>query len=290
MRANNLHWTLGTVLIVFSKFFRSFVFVTLVLLASGSLSAVEPRPDPVAADQLKQLNDQTIIGNRVSLGSDWSQYRDGAEKATWTLAGLWGWPISDWQDWGVRFKLPFVYQRSDDASDHAEVGGVGDFEIGTGPAFRLNDTWRTAGGIELHGDTASNRAIAESVWRLKQGWGVSHDVTNWLTLTFNADYNHSIVERDDVRPQSYLELALPVTLILPGHWSIGARYRATVDFENGDRWSHTVNAGIAKRLSKVPIVLSASLEKPLAGSGKEFQVSITIVYYFLRYHALKRSN
>ena len=290
MRANNLHWTLGTVLIVFSKFFRSFVFVTLVLLASGSLSAVEPRPDPVVAEQLKQLNDQTIIGNRVSLGSDWSQYRDGAEKATWTLAGLWGWPISDWQDWGVRFKLPFVYQRSDDASDHAEVGGVGDFEIGTGPAFRLNDTWRTAGGIELHGDTASNRAIAESVWRLKQGWGVSHDVTNWLTLTFNVDYNHSIVERDDVRPQSYLELALPVTLILPDRWSIGARYRATVDFENGDRWSHTVNAGIAKRLSKVPIVLSASLEKPLAGSGKEFQVSITIVYYFLRYHALKRSN
>jgi len=272
---------------VFSEFFRSFLLVTLVLLTSGSLSAVEPSADPVAAEQLKQLNDQTIIGNRVSLGSDWSQYKDGAEKATWTLAGLWGWPISDWQDWGVRFKLPFVYQRSDKASDHAEVGGVGDFEIGTGPAFRLNDTWRTAGGIELHGDTASNRAIAESVWRLKQGWGVSHDVTDWLTLTFNADYNHSIVEKDDVRPQSYFELALPATLILSNDWSISARYKATVDFENGDRWSHTVNAGVAKRLSKVPVVLSASLEKPLIGSGKEFQVSITVVYYFERYRSPK---
>jgi hypothetical protein len=287
VRANNLHWTLAYSFLVFSEFFRSFLLVTLVLLASGSLSAVEPSADPVAAEQLKQLNDQTIIGNRVSLGSDWSQYKHGEENATWTLAGLWGWPISDWQDWGIRFKLPFIYHRSDQASDHAEVSGLGDLEIGTGPAFRLNDTWRTGGGIELHGDTASDRALAESVWRLKQGWGVSHDVTDWLTLTFNADYNHSIVEKHDVRPQSYFELALPATLILPDRWSMSARYRATVDFENGDRWSHTVNAGVAKRLSKVPVVLSASLEKPLSSGGKEFQVSITIVYYFERYHSLK---
>jgi hypothetical protein len=287
VRANNLHWTLVCCFPVFSKFFRSFLFVTLVLLASGSLSAVEPPPDPVAAEQLKQLNDQTIIGNSVSLGSDWSQFKDGAEKATWTLSGLWGWPISDWQDWGIRFKLPFVYHRSDEASGHAEVGGVGDAEIGTGLAFRLNKTWRTGGGIELHGDTASDRAIAENVWRLKAGWGVSHDITDWLTLSPRADYNHSIIEKHDVQPQSYLELSLPATLILPQAWSVSARYKATVDFENGDRWSHTVNAGVAKRLSKVPVVVSASLEKPLAGSGKKFQVSITIVYYFERYHSLK---
>ena len=268
------------------EFLKSFLLVTLVLFACGNLSASEFSTDPEAAEQLKQLNDQTIIGNRVSLGSDWSHFKDGAEKATWTLAGLWGWPISDRQDWGVRFKLPFAYHRSDAASDHAEVIGVGDAEIGTGPAFRLNNTWRTGGGIELHGDTASDRALAESVWRLKQGWGVSHDVTEWLTLTVNADYNHSIVEKQDVRPQSYLELSLPVTLILPDRWSMNARYRATVDFQNGDRWGHTISAGVAKRLSGVPVALSASVEKPL-GSGKRFQASITIVYYFERYQLSK---
>jgi long-subunit fatty acid transport protein len=268
------------------EFLKSFLLVSLVLFACGNLSASESSTDPTAAEQLKQLNDQTIIGNRISLGSDWSHFKDGAEKATWTLAGLWGWPISDRQDWGVRFKLPFAYHRSDAGSDHAEVIGVGDAEIGTGPAFRLNDTWRTGGGIELHADTASDRALAESVWRLKQGWGVSHDVTKWLTLTVNADYDHSIVEKYDVRPQSYLELSLPVTLILPDRWSINARYRAAVDFENGDRWGYTVGAGVAKRLSKLPIALSASVEKPL-GSGKRFQASITIVYYFERYQLSK---
>jgi hypothetical protein len=100
---------------------------------------------------------------------------------------------------------------------------VGDAEIGTGLAFRLNKTWRTGGGIELHGDTASDRAIAENVWRLKPGWGVSHDITDWLTLTFNADYNHSTVEKHDVRPQSYFEMALRATLSLQDHWSMSAR-------------------------------------------------------------------
>ncbi len=287
MLVNYLRWTLVFSLLAFSKFCRLFLAVTLVLFASLNLSAVEPTIDSTSAEQLKQLNDQTIIGNRVSLGSDWGEFKHGAEKATWTLAGLWGWHVSDSEDWGVRFELPFAYQRSDEGSGHAEVGGVGDFEIGTGPAFRLTDTWRTGGGIELHTDTASDLALAENVWRLKSGWGVSHDVTNWLTLTFNADYNHSIAENDDVRPHRYLELSLPSTLILPGKWSIGTRYRATVDFQNGDRWSHTVSAGIAKRLSKVPVVLSASLEKPLSSGAKKFQVSLSIVYYFQRYHLAK---
>ena len=270
-----------------SKFCRSFLLVTLVWFAPPNLPAVEPAIDSTAAEQLKQLNDQTIIGNRVSLSSDWDQFKHGAEKVTWTLAALWGWPISDWQDWGVRLKLPFAYHRSDEASGHAEVGGLGDFEIGSGPAFRLTDSWRTAGGIELHADTASDRALAESVWRLKTGWGVSHDVTDWLTLTFNADYNHSIAENDDVRPHRYLELSLPATLILQDRWSIGTRCKATIDFQNRDRWSYTVSAGVAKRLSKVPVVLSASFEKQLSSSAKEFQVSLSIVYYFERYHLAK---
>ncbi len=274
-------------LLAFSKFFSSLLIVTLVLFASPNLPAIEPTTDSTSAEQLKQLNDQTIIGNRVSLGSDWDEFKHDAENATWTLAGLWGWRISDSEDWGVRFKLPFAYSRSDEASGNAEVGGVGDIEIGTGPAFRLTDTWRTGGGIELHGDTGSDRALTESVWRLKSGWGVSHDITDWLTLTFNADYNHSIAENDGVRPQRYLELSLPATLLLPDRWSIGTRYKATIDFQNGDRWSHTVSADVAKRLSKVPVVLSASLEKPLSSGAKKFEVSLSIVYYFQRYHLAK---
>jgi hypothetical protein len=98
-------------------------------------------------------------------------------------------------------------------------------------------------------------------------------------LTFTAEYNHS-VEEHNVEPQRYLELSLPSTIILPYDWSILAKYKAKIDFENGDRWTHTVNAGVAKRLSNVPVVLSAILEKPLNGDAKKFQVNLTMTYYF----------
>jgi len=272
-----------------SDLFDSCLLITLLLLAAGRLSAVELPSDSsaIAAEQLKQLNDQTIIGTRVLLDSEWDQFKHGAQKATCTLAGLWGWPVSDYQDWAVRFKLPLVYHRSDELSGHADVGGLGDIEIGTGTAFRLNDMWRTGGGIELHADTASKLALGENAWRLKPGWGIAHDVTDWLTLNFNVEYSHSIAEEDNVAPQRFLELSLPATVILPRDWSIGAKYKATIDFENGDRWTHSVNAGIAKRLSNIPVVLSATLEKPLDGGPKQFQANLTILYYFERYHPSK---
>jgi hypothetical protein len=271
---------------VFWKFCGVFV-VALLLLAPVILRAIEPTTDPTAAEQLKQLNDRTIIATHLSLDSEWNQFKHGAEKASWTLEGLWGWPVSNRQDWGIRFKLPFAYRRSDAASGHADIGGLGDIEVATATAFRLSNAWRTGGGIELHADTASNPALGDSVWRLHSLWAVARDVATWLTVTPTAEYSHSIAEEHNVAPQRYLELSLPSTFILPSDWSIGTRYKATIDFENGDRWTHTVDLGVAKRLSNIPVVLSATLEKPLDGGNKRFQVNFTMTYYFERYHVPK---
>jgi hypothetical protein len=105
--------------------------------------------------------------------------------------------VSEQQDWAVRLKLPIAYDRSDNTSGHTNTAGFGDVDLGTGTAFRLSKTWRTAGDMELHADTASDSALAEKVWRLKPGWGIAHDFTDWFTLTFNLEYNHSIAERHD---------------------------------------------------------------------------------------------
>jgi len=271
------------------ELFDSFVFVTLLLLVSGTLAAVEPSPETTAtaAEQLKQLNDQTIIQSRILLDTEWDQFKHGAEKARWTLGGLWGWRVSDRQDWAVRLKVPFAYERSDKASGHADIGGLGDIEVAAGTAFRLGDRWRTGGGIELHTDTASNPALGDSVWRLHSGWSIARDVTDWFTLAPTAEYSHSITEEHNVAPQRYLELSLPAIFILPYDWSIDAKYKANINFENGERWTHTVNAGVAKRLSNVPVVLSATLEKQLDGGNKKLQANFTIVYFFERYHVSK---
>ena len=269
--------------------FDRFLLVTLVLLGARVLSAAEPSPPPAAAaaDQLKAVNDPTIIQSSVWLDTEWDQYRHGAEEATWTLGGLWGWRVNDRQDWAVRLKVPFVYDRSDEVSGHADVGGLGDIEVATGTAFSLSNTWRTGGGIELHADTASNPALSANVWRLHPSWSVAHDFTNWLSLTFTAEYNHSIAEEHNALPQRYLELSLPASFIFPHDWSIATNYKAKVNFANGERWTHTIDVGVAKRLPNVPLVLSATFEKPLKGGNERFQVNFTMTYYFERHHAPK---
>jgi len=40
-----------------------------------------------------------------------------------------------------------VYDRSDEAAGHEDIGGLGDIEVAIGTAFRLSKTWRTGGGI-----------------------------------------------------------------------------------------------------------------------------------------------
>jgi hypothetical protein len=270
------------------KFLNQSLFVALIL-AAGRLLAAEVLSGSTesTADQLKQLNDRTIIGSYMSLDTEWDQFKHGAEKARWTAAGLWGWPVSDRQDWAVRLKLPVVYDRSDEASGHADIGGLGDIEVGTGTAFRLNNRWRTGGGIELHGNTASSPALGDSAWRLHSFWAVARDVPVWLTLAPTAEYSHSIAEEHDVAPQRFLELSLAATFILPYDWSIATRYKAKIDFENGHRWTHTVDAGVAKRLPNVRVVLSANLEMTFDGGNKEFQANLTMTYYFERYHVPK---
>jgi hypothetical protein len=258
---------------------RSF-FVAKLLLAFGALARAEPTTSLTASDELKQLNDQTLLVPYVSLETDWDEFKDASEKATWTFTGLWAWRVSDCQDWAIRLKLPFIYQRTPSGSDHHDSGGTGDVEIGTGTAFRLNDKWRSGGGVELHGDTASDSLFAENVWRLKWGWGIAHDFTEWFSLTANAEYNRSIAEQNNARRESLLEMTVPATFILAQQWSVSAKYRAIVDFNNGDRWIHTLTAGIAKRLSKVPVVVSAALEKPLGSGGKRYELELTVVYYF----------
>jgi len=266
------------------------LFFSLSLIAAGVLPAAEVTTDSdatAAEEQLKQLNDRTIIGSYISLDTEWDQFKHSTEKATWTATGLWGWRVSDRQDWAVRFKLPIVYERRTEALGDADVGGLGDIEVGTGTAFRLNNGWRTGGGIELHADTASNPALRESVWRLHSLWAVAHDVTKWLTLAPTVEYSQTVAEEHNVASQRYLELSLPSTFILPNDWSVGTKYKAKIDFENGDQWIHTVDLGIAKRLSNIPLVLSATLEKSLSGGAKKFQISFTITYYFERYGSPK---
>jgi hypothetical protein len=60
------------------------------------------------------------------------------------------------------------------------------------------------------------------------------------------------------------------------------RYKTKIDFDNGDRWTHTADLGVAKRLASIPGVFTATLEKTFDGGNKKFQLNFTTTYYFGR--------
>jgi hypothetical protein len=218
--------------------------LSLLICLIGRVLPAEERSSGDAAEaeeQLKQLNDQTIIVSHLWIDTEWDQFKHGAEAATWTLGGVWGWRVSGQQDWALRLKVPFVYGRSDESSGHMGTGGFGDVEVATGTAFRLSKSWRTGGGIELHADSASDPSLGAGVWRLHSAWSVAYDVTNWFTATPTVEYSHSIAEEHNVAPQRFLEFSVPTTLLLPHDWSIGTKYKTKIDFENGDHCTHTLD-------------------------------------------------
>ena len=98
-----------------SHTFEWFLFVSVILFTIDRIFAAEVPTDSAAtaADELKSLNDQTIVESRMWLDTEWDHFKHGAEEATWTLAGVWAWRVNEWQDWAVRLKLPFAYDRSD---------------------------------------------------------------------------------------------------------------------------------------------------------------------------------
>src|ERR1044072_8587965 len=126
-----------------------FVLVALLSIVGRVFLAAEPTSadSTTAADQLKALRDQTIIQSRVSIDTEWDQFDGGAEKAKWTLGGLWGWHVRDQQDWALRFKVPFVYNRGDGSSGHTDIGCICGVRDGTRPTFCLTDTSRTRGWV-----------------------------------------------------------------------------------------------------------------------------------------------
>src|SRR5215469_2565934 len=114
---------------------RAILLIVIIAGAARSVRAQSETASPTTIDQLKALNDQTILQSRVWLDTEWDQYKRGAVEGTWTFGGAWTWRGSDVQDWIVRGTLPVVVDRSDDASGNTIVGGLGDIEIASGTAF-----------------------------------------------------------------------------------------------------------------------------------------------------------
>jgi len=261
--------------------------VALGTMAAGWLatdsSAAEPAglryEAPTPAEELKGLEDPTILKRRLWLETEWNKYRDGRNDVEETLGGLWAWGLSAHQDWGVRLKVPYDWHVAGDAVGDSDDQGLGDIKVATGPAFRFGESWRLAGGLELRTPTA-DEDLGGNDWRLQEFVAAAWDANRWLTLSPSVEYNQSLAELHDVPPQHYLEMYAPATWLLPHHWSVTTQYEAKVDFEADNHVTHSGKFMVAKQFNRPPLGLALSIKRPFDSGEKEFQVNFIITYYF----------
>jgi hypothetical protein len=233
--------------------------------------------------ELRALTDPTILQRRFWLETEWDSYRGGTHGVEETLGGVWAWRLSTNLDFGVRLKLPYEWRMTGGPGSALEDQGLGDLKLGGVTAIKLSHTWRTAVGLELRMPTAADN-LGGRDWRLQEYGAVAWDATRWLTVSPNFEYNESLAEVDNARPQHYLEVFFPATFVLPHHWSVTPRYEAKVDFERNNTLVQSLRLQVAKQFNKPPLGLALAIKKPfyngpLENGVKEFQVNFIITYY-----------
>jgi hypothetical protein len=282
----NLEWQPG-IRLADNAISNQLLVVALGTIAAGLLGTASYAAEPAGggadeqtiSEELKALEDPTILLRRVWLETEWNKYRDGHSRVEETLGGFWAWRVSTNQDWAVRLKVPYEWNIAGDAPNESDEHGLGDIKVATGTAFRLGETWRVGGGLELRTPSAADN-LGDNVWGLQEFGAVAWDPTRWLTLSPSAEYNESVAEVHNAPPKHYLELYFPANFLLPRGWSVTPRYEAKVDFENDNYVTQSAKLVVAKQFDSPPLNFALSIKRQFDGGEKEFQLNFIITYFF----------
>ena len=231
------------------------------------------------AEELKAFEDPTILKPRVWLDTEWNTFKDGTNNVDLTLGGLWTWAVSANQDWAVRLKVPLLLHFAGNADTDSDTQDLGDIKLGTGTAFRLSESWRIGGGLELRFPTTTDHDPSNDQWRVQLLGAIAWDITRQFTFSPSFEYNKSFSDEHGAVPKDFLEMFFPITYLLPGHWSVTARYEAKVDFENDNTLTQSAKLQVAKQLDRLPLGFALSIKKTFDGGDKKFQVNFVSTYY-----------
>lgn len=246
------------------------------LCATAAFAGTDDRE---IADELRALEDPSILKRRVWLDTEWNSFKDSSGDVDFTFGGLWAWGVSDNQDWAVRLKVPVRFHMAGNTAGDLNEQGLGDIKLAAAAAFRLSETFRTAGGLEMRFPTASD-SLGSNAWRPQLFGIVAWDVTPTVTFSPSAEYNKSIKELRGSAPQEFLEVFFPVTFLLPDRWAVTPRYEVKVDFANGDRVTHSGKFSASKMLEDRPLAFTMSIKKTFDGGEKKFQINFVVTHYF----------
>jgi hypothetical protein len=244
---------------------------------AAPVSAAQPsgRQD---AEEIKAQEDPTILKSRIWAEGEWADEAGDSNTFELTFGARKGWRIADDRDWGLQVEVPYKRVSAAGLLGDDEFGGLADIKLTAGTAWRLSETWRIGGGVELRIPTAED-GLGANIWRLQEFVTVAWDATPWLSFSPKARYFHTLATQQGASQQNYLELYAPATLLMGDGWSMTPRYEAKIDFEN-DRTTHSAKLSIGKSISPAHLGLALAIKVPLESDVDTFQFFLTATRYF----------
>lgn len=262
--------------------------MALSLVAQGasnpSAFAAEPAgQNPTATEKIllediKAQEDPTILKSRAWAEAEFNDDRDDRNSLELTFGARKGWRISDDHDWGLQIELPYKRLSSDGPAGGSVSQGLADIKVTLGTAFRLSETWRIGGGVELRMPTGEDR-LSGNIWRLQEFVAVAWDAAPNLSFSPKARYFHTVAKDRGAASQNYLELFFPATVILPDRWSVTPRYEAKADFKN-DTVTHSGKLSVGKQLEHPQLGLGLAVKVPFNRTTNEYQLVFNVTKYF----------
>jgi hypothetical protein len=249
-------------------------------LPASAVQVAAAVPDErTIAQELKSAEDPTLLNRRAWLETEWNTFSDGSSDVEQLLGGLWSWRVSSIQEWAVRLKLPYEWHLAGHSDDDSDQNGRGDVNVRAGTVFRLGDSWRIGGGLDLRMPSGSE-AFSANVWRLQEVGAVGWEATHYLTLSPSFEHNESVAEESGTPPEHFLEVFLPAIVGLPQRWAATVRFETKLDFENDNTWTHSAKLAIAKELEQIPASFSLSIKKTFDGGDQPIQVTLIAAWFF----------
>ena len=98
------------------------------------------------------------------LETEWNKFKDGSSDVEQTLSGLWAWGVSPNQE-AVRLKVPLAMHFARHEPGDSDKQGLGDIKLATGTAFRLSESWRVGGGLELRTPSGTDDDLSDNTCR-----------------------------------------------------------------------------------------------------------------------------
>lgn len=220
-------------------------------------------------DDFDTLRDPTRLSSRVALGLEYGNQKEGAHQGKGTLTAGYAFGRSDRLDWMVSFEQAWIVDEPGTSGDRRETG-LGDPKLSVGHVVDGVGRFRWGVGLGCQLDAATEPRFGDGAWAISPIWGGGYQLRPDLEWIAGVQFNGSVSEAAGRTPIRSLDARTAILKSWENHWFALAGWESSIDFQDQNTHSGTVNLEIGKAFgTRQHWVVSMGMDFPVERAAQE---------------------